>query len=42
MLSLEEVHWRLSALPAEVAGFRGRGMLKKGAPADIVIYDYEG
>ena len=42
MLSLEDVHWRLSALPAEVAGFRGRGMLKKGAPADIVIYDYEG
>jgi N-acyl-D-amino-acid deacylase len=42
MLSLEDVHWRLSALPAEVAGFRGRGVLKKGAPADIVIYNYEG
>jgi N-acyl-D-amino-acid deacylase len=42
MLSLEEAHWRLSALPAEVAGFRGRGVLKKGAPADIVIYDFEG
>ena len=42
MLSLEDVHWRLSALPAEVVGFRGRGMLKKGAPADIVIYDYDG
>ena len=42
MLSLEDVHWRLSALPAEVAGFRGRGVLKKGAPADIVIYDYDG
>jgi len=41
MLSLEEAHWRLSALPAEVAGFRGRGVLKEGAPADIVIYDYE-
>ena len=42
MLSLEDVHWRLSALPAEVAGFRGRGVLKKGALADIVIYDFDG
>jgi len=42
MLSLEEAHWRLSALPAEVAGFRGRGVLKKGAPADIVVYDFDG
>ena len=42
MISLEEAHWRLSALPAEVAGFHGRGILKKGAPADIVIYDYDG
>jgi len=41
MLSLEDVHWRLSALPAEVAGFRGRGVLKAGAPADIVIYDFD-
>lgn len=41
MLTLEEVHWRLSALPAMVAGFENRGVLKKGAPADIVIYDYE-
>ncbi|HTR82897.1 MAG TPA: amidohydrolase family protein [Reyranella sp.] len=42
MISLEEAHWRLSALPAEVAGFRGRGVLKPGAPADIVIYDFDG
>lgn len=41
MITLEEAHWRLSALPAEVAGFTGRGMLRKGAPADIVVYDYE-
>jgi len=41
MLTLEEAHWRLSALPAMVAGFENRGVLKKGAPADIVIYDYE-
>jgi hypothetical protein len=42
MLSLEDVHWRLSTLPAEVAGFRGRGQLRKGTPADIVIYDFDG
>ena len=41
MLSLEDAHWRLSALPAMVAGFEGRGVLRKGAPADIVVYDYE-
>ncbi|MGD9603763.1 MAG: amidohydrolase family protein [Gammaproteobacteria bacterium] len=41
MLSLEEAHWRLSALPAMVAGFEDRGMLKRGAPADIICYDYE-
>ncbi|MBM3490748.1 MAG: amidohydrolase family protein [Alphaproteobacteria bacterium] len=41
LLSLEEAHWRLAALPAMVAGFEGRGVLRRGAPADIAIYDYE-
>jgi N-acyl-D-amino-acid deacylase len=41
MLTLEEAHWRLSALPAYCAGFRERGVLREGAPADIVIYDYD-
>jgi len=41
MLPLEEAHWRLSALPAYAAGFKDRGMLREGAPADVVIYDYE-
>ena len=41
MISLEEAHWRLAALPAQVAGFTGRGRLVEGAPADIVVYDFE-
>ena len=42
MMTLEEAHWRLSALPAMLAGFENRGVLRRGAPADIVVYDYEG
>jgi N-acyl-D-amino-acid deacylase len=41
MCSLEHAHWRLSALPAHCAGFRDRGTLVEGAPADIVVYDFE-
>ncbi len=41
MISLEDAHWRLSALPAQLAGCPDRGVLKVGAPADIIIYDYE-
>jgi N-acyl-D-aspartate/D-glutamate deacylase len=41
MLSLEDAHWRLSALPAQLAGCKDRGTLQVGSPADIVVYDYE-
>src|SRR5579872_205817 len=40
-MSLEAAHWRLSTQPALCAGFRNRGMLREGMPADIVIYDLE-
>ena len=40
-LTLEEAHYRLSYLPARAAGFRDRGMLTEGAPADVVVYDLE-
>lgn len=41
IMSLEEAHWRLSAMPAQAAGLRGRGSLAVGMPADIIVYDYE-
>ena len=40
-LSLEEAHYRLSYLPACAAGFKDRGFLREGAPADIVVYDLD-
>ena len=41
MLSLEDAHYRLSAMPAQCAGFKDRGTLVEGAPADILVYDYQ-
>ena len=41
LLSLEEAHWHLSTLPAMAAGFRDRGYLQEGMPADIVVYDFD-
>jgi N-acyl-D-amino-acid deacylase len=41
VLSLEEAHYRLSALPAKMAGFIDRGILAEGKPADVVIYDFD-
>jgi len=41
-ITLEEAHYRLSALPAKAAGFRDRGMLREGWAADIIAYDLNG
>lgn len=42
LVTLEEAHHRLSAIPAHCAGFKGnRGRIVEGAPADIIVYDYE-
>lgn len=38
-MTLEEAHWHLSFLPAQAAGFKDRGFLREGAPADVVVYD---
>ncbi|MEL6982066.1 MAG: amidohydrolase family protein, partial [Actinomycetota bacterium] len=40
-LTYEEAHRRLAALPAQLAGFRDRGTLRAGGPADVVVYDPE-
>jgi len=41
-ITLEEAHYRMSALPAHAAGFRDRGMLREGMAADVVVYDLNG
>ena len=38
-ITYEEAHRRLSALPAQLAGFRDRGVLQVDAPADVIVYD---
>ena len=40
-LTLEQAHFRLSYLPAQAAGFTDRGFLREGAPADIIVYDFQ-
>ena len=41
LMDLEQAHWRLSGYSAMAAGFVDRGFLREGAPADIVVYDYD-
>jgi N-acyl-D-amino-acid deacylase len=38
-ITYEEAHRRLSGLPAQLAGFHDRGLLREGSPADVVVYD---
>jgi N-acyl-D-amino-acid deacylase len=42
VMDLEQAHWRLSAYSAIACGFKDRGWLREGSPADIVVYDFEG
>lgn len=39
IMSLEKAHYKISALPAWIAGFTDRGILKEGYAADIIVYD---
>jgi len=40
-ITYEDAHRRLSGLPAQLAGFQDRGVLRTGNPADVVVYDPE-
>jgi N-acyl-D-aspartate/D-glutamate deacylase len=39
LFSLEEAAWRLAGQPAHVFGIRGRGALKPGHAADLLLFD---
>jgi N-acyl-D-amino-acid deacylase len=39
LLSLADAAWRLSGQPAQVFGIRGRGALKAGYAADLLLFD---
>ena len=41
MMSLEEAHYKKSSLPASIAGFTDRGILKEGMAADLMVYDLD-
>ena len=40
-MSLEEGHYKISALPAWFADFKDRGTLRVGAWADVIVYNQE-
>ena len=41
IMSLEQAHYKISALPAWFADFKDRGTLRVGAWADIIVYNQE-
>ena len=41
VMTLEDAHFKLSYLPAHCGGFKDRGVIREGAPADILVYDLE-
>ena len=41
LMSLEEAHYKMSTYPAWVADFTGRGMLRTGKWADIIVYELD-
>jgi N-acyl-D-amino-acid deacylase len=41
LMTLEQAHYKMSAYPAWLADYKDRGTLRKGAWADIMIYDMD-
>ena len=40
-MTLEDAHYKMSALAAHAGGFVDRGVLREGAAADVVVYDLD-
>ena len=41
LMPLEQAHYKMSALPAWFADFKGRGTLRVGNWADVIVYDMD-
>jgi N-acyl-D-amino-acid deacylase len=41
VMSLEKAHYKISGLPAWIAGFTDRGILREGFAADIIVYEQD-
>ncbi len=41
LLTLEQIHFKLSYLPSRILGLSGRGSLTEGSFADLYVYDFE-
>ncbi|MEE9247617.1 MAG: amidohydrolase family protein, partial [Dehalococcoidia bacterium] len=41
VLTLEQAHYKMSALPAWLGGFRDRGVLREGLAGDIIVYNLD-
>ena len=41
LMPIQDAVWKMSALPAWIAGFRDRGSLREGMAADAVVFDLE-
>ena len=41
LLTLEQAHFKMSALPAWLTDFKGRGTLQVGNWADVIVYDLD-
>ena len=41
IMSLEKAHYKISALPASIAGFTDRGVIKEGFAADLIVYNLD-
>jgi N-acyl-D-aspartate/D-glutamate deacylase len=41
LMSVEDAAYKMSALPAWIAGFRDRGILREGMAADVIVYDLD-